>query len=52
MSSHDFTMRSASTVTVEKTQTQDTRIQIPAATRDLLVRLGWTPPKEAADVLD
>lgn len=34
------------------TDMDNARIQIPAATHDLLVRLGWTPPKEAADVLD
>jgi hypothetical protein len=28
------------------TETEDVRVHLPDETRDLLVRLGWTPPAE------
>lgn len=30
------------------TETDDVRVHLPEETRDLLVRLGWTPPAEEA----
>lgn len=30
------------------TEADDVRVHLPDATRDLLVRLGWTPPAEEA----
>lgn len=30
------------------TETDDVRVHLPQETRDLLVRLGWTPPAEEA----